>query len=202
MAYLTEPFAYDIFVSYAHGDPKHTGKSKLKHWSEQLVEELEGSIIPSIGPGDNGEGEIIFQNGSSLIRLNLRNRTTYQVNITIPGDRPSIRTKSVDVSKFIQGWGASSTGKRAAIQARGDIWTAPAEKGEPRNLTQTDGVAERDPSWSPDGRWIAYFSDATGEYELYITQSDGKGETKQLTSDGTKFRFNPRPPDPGCRNHR
>ena len=146
---------------------------------------------PSIGPGDNGEGEIVFQNGSSIYLLNLRKKTPYPVNISIPGDRPSIRTRAVDVSKFIQGWGASATGKRAVIQARGDIWTAPADKGEPRNLTHTSGIAERDPSWSPDGRWIAYFSDATDEYELYITQSDGKGETKQLTSDGTKFRFNP-----------
>ena len=58
-------------------------------------------------------------------------------------------------------------------------------------MTRTSGVAERMPSWSPDGRWIAYFSDETGEYELYVTQSDGRGETKQLTSDGKAYRYNP-----------
>ena len=67
----------------------------------------------------------------------------------------------------------------------------PAEKGVARNLTRTHGVAERTPSWSPDGRWIAYFSDKTGEYELYVTQSDGRGETKQLTKDGKCYRYDP-----------
>ena len=67
------------------------------------------------------------------------------------------------------------------MSARGDIWSLPAENGTPQNLTRTNGVAERDPAWSPDGRWIAYFSDETDHYELYIKQSDGKGETRRLT---------------------
>ncbi|MCZ6836215.1 MAG: peptidase S41, partial [Planctomycetota bacterium] len=145
---------------------------------------------PSIGPGGQGQGEIVFQNGSSLYLLDLRTKQSRKVNVTIPGDRPSIRTKSVDASKFIQSWGISSTGKRATMQARGDIWTAPVDKGEPRNLTSTSGVAEREPTWSPDGRWIAYFADNTGEYELYMMQSDGKGETIQLTDDGGPFKSN------------
>jgi len=144
---------------------------------------------PSIGPGNQGQGEIIFQNGSALYVLDLRGRTTREVKVTIPGARPTIRTKRVDASKYIQSWDISATGKRAVAQARGDIWTLPAEKGSPRNLTRTSGVAERSPSWSPDGKWIAYFSDATGEYELYITQSDGKGETKQLTDGSKTFYF-------------
>ncbi|UCG32548.1 MAG: PDZ domain-containing protein, partial [Phycisphaerales bacterium] len=83
------------------------------------------------------------------------------------------------------------TGKRAVFGARGDIWTVPAKKGHPRNLTLTDGVAERDPTWSPDGQWIAYFSDATGEYQVYITQSDGRGETKKITDQEASFLFGP-----------
>ena len=85
----------------------------------------------------------------------------------------------------------SSTGKRAVVQARGDIWTRPAEHGSPRDLTRTSGTAERNPDWSPDGKWIAYFSDATGEYELYITQSDGKGEARTVTSGSETFYYNP-----------
>jgi len=77
------------------------------------------------------------------------------------------------------------------VEARGDVWTLPAENGSPRNLTRTSGAAEREPSWSPDRQWIAYFSDATGEYELYITQSDGKGETKQLTSNSETYYYDP-----------
>ncbi len=111
--------------------------------------------------------------------------------MTIPGDRPSLRPRTVDTSEFIRWWQISPTGKRAVVEARGDIWTLPAENGSPRNLTRTSGVAEREPSWSPDGRWIAYFSDATGEYELFVTQSDGKGETRQLTEDSATYYYDP-----------
>ncbi len=147
---------------------------------------------PAMGPGPSGQGEIVFQNGSALYLLDLGTGSAAPIDVTVPGDRPQIRPKSVDVSKNIGGWSLSSTGKRAAVEARGDIWTLPAENGSPRNLTRTSGVYERDPSWSPDGRWIAYFSDATGEYELNVTQSDGKGETKRLTTDGSAFRYSPR----------
>lgn len=142
---------------------------------------------PSIGPGPNGEGEIVFQLADALHLLNLRTASTTEVSMTIPGDRPTIRTQTIDASEFMQSAGISSTGKRAVVGARGDVWTLPAEEGIPRNLTRTDGVYERNPAWSPDGRWIAYFSDASGDYELYITQSDGQGETKQLTEESSTF---------------
>jgi len=142
---------------------------------------------PSMGPGSNGKGEIIFQHGADLVLLNLGTKKHKSVEIKIPGDRPTLRTKTVDVSNLIQSWDISPTGKRAAVQARGDVWTLPAENGVPRNLTKTDGTAERSPSWSPDGKWVAYFSDATGEYELYTTQSDGKGDTIQRTYDSQTF---------------
>ncbi|MCZ6682427.1 MAG: PDZ domain-containing protein, partial [Planctomycetota bacterium] len=146
---------------------------------------------PSVGPGPDGRGEIVFQNGSALYLLDLATRRSTPVEIQIPGDRPKIRRRAADASKLIANWNVSSTGKRAVFEARGDIWTVPAKEGSPRNLTRTSGVAERDPAWSPDGRWIAYLSDASGEYELYIRQSDGKGEARQLTQDGAVFRYNP-----------
>ncbi len=146
---------------------------------------------PSIGPGAKARGEIVFQNGASLYLLDLATEKTTSVSVTIPGDRPKIRPRNVDAQKFITRWNVSSTGKRAVFQARGDIWTVPAHEGPPRNLTRTSGVAERDPAWSPDGQWIAYLSDATGEYELYVIQSDGQGETRQLTHDGVVFRYDP-----------
>lgn len=143
---------------------------------------------PAMGPGFKNQGEIVYQLGSDLMLYNLKMNRDTKVEVFIPGERPHVRPKDVDASKFIQDWGVSPTGKRAVAQARGDIWTLPAEKGIPRNLTRTEAVAERSPEWSPDGRWIAYFSDATGEYELWMTQSDGKGETKQLTSGGGLFK--------------
>ena len=146
---------------------------------------------PSMGPGTKDQGEIVFQNGSTLYLLELDAREPRAVSVTIPGDRPKIRRRSIDTSKDIMASGISPSGKRAVFEARGDIWTVPAEHGSPRNLTRTDGVADRDPSWSPDGRWIAYFCDASGEYELCIVQSDGSQPSKRLTQDGAVFRYDP-----------
>lgn len=146
---------------------------------------------PSIGPGPNGQGEIVFQNGSKLFLLDLGTEAATSVTITIPGDRPKLRPRRVDVSESIANASLSPNAKRVAVEARGDVWTLPTREGTPRNLTRSSGSAERDPSWSPDGRWIAYFSDATGEYELYVTQSDGAGETKQLTTNGSAYRYSP-----------
>lgn len=146
---------------------------------------------PSMGPGSKDQGEIVFQNGSSLYLLELDAREPRAVSVTIPGDRPKIRRRTIDTSKDIMASGISPSGKRAVFEARGDIWTVPAEHGSPRNLTRTDDVAERDPSWSPDGRWIAYFCDASGEYELCIVQSDGSEPPKRLTKDGAVFRYDP-----------
>ena len=112
--------------------------------------------------------------------ISLRAKTR-PVNISIPGDQSALRPHSVDVSRFVTSFSLSPSGTHAAIEARGDIWTTPVKEGTPRNLTHSSGTAERAPAWSPDGRWIAYLSDATGEYELYVMQSDGRGETRQLT---------------------
>lgn len=144
---------------------------------------------PSIGPGPTGKGEIVFQYGPRLMLLDLATGQSKAVDVIIPGDRPLLRPKKTDVSNFLSSWNISATGKRALFEARGDVWTVPAKEGSPRRLTRTSGAAERDPIWSPDGRWIAYLSDATGEYEIYVLQSDGVGEPRQITKDGTHFRF-------------
>lgn len=142
---------------------------------------------PSIGPGDDAKGEIVFQLGAKLMLLNLGTRQSKEVVVTIPGDRPQIRERMVDAAKNVASAGVSPTAKRVAIEARGDLWTAPAKEGPARNLTRTDGVAERDPAWSPDGAWIAYFSDETGENELWVRPSDAKpAESKDEKKDGKK----------------
>lgn len=146
---------------------------------------------PSIGPGPAGKGEIVFQHASDLMLLDLENSAVRKVEVKLPGARPSLRPNRVDAADFIQSYSVSPTGKRAVSEARGDIWTLPAENGMPRNLTRTSGVFERDPSWSPDGRYVAYLSDEFGEYEVYIQQSDGKGKARRVTMNGAAFRYGP-----------
>ena len=172
-------------------------EGKLNIWSyntknnktEQITDFDDYDVkYPSMGPGKNGRGEIVFQHGGELTVLDLRNKKTRAVEVRIPGARPEIRPHAVDASRNFESGSISSTGKRAVGEARGDIWSVPVENGPTRQVTNTSGAAERLPGWSPDGRWISYFSDEDGEYELYITQSDGKGETRQLT-DGNKTYF-------------
>ncbi len=133
----------------------------------------------------------MLQNVSHLFLVSLPDGKTTPVEITIPGDRPKIRPRNIDAAGWIAAIDLSPSAKRLALEARGDIWTLPAKNGSPRNLTRTSGVAERNPAWSPDGKSLAYFSDVTGEYELYLAPSDGVGEAKQLTKDGKCFRYSP-----------
>jgi tricorn protease len=93
----------------------------------------------------------------------------------------------------LTGAGISPTGARAVFQARGEILTVPAEKGDIRNITKTPSAAERDPTWSPDGKWIAYFSDESGEYALHISNQNGLGETRKIgLGDPPSFFYSPR----------
>jgi tricorn protease len=146
---------------------------------------------PSIGPGTGGEGEIVYQLGSDLRLLDLVTEDSRSVSVAIPGDRPTIRERTADVSGLIEERNLSPTGKRVVLEARGDIWSLPAKNGTPINLTRTSGAGERDPAWSPDRKWIAYFSDETGEYELYITGSDGREGPRKLTDLRLGYLFDP-----------
>jgi tricorn protease len=142
----------------------------------------------SIGPGPRGTGEIVFQHGSELALYDIASAKSGVVNVTVPGARAKLKARAVDASGFAQAWDVGPSGKRVLVSARGDVWSVPAKEGSPRNLTRTSGVAERYGAWSPDGRWIAWLSDESGEYELVVAPADGKGEAKTLTSGGNAFR--------------
>ncbi len=145
---------------------------------------------PSIGPGPNGAGEVVFQLGPDLDLLDLGTGTVRTVEIRIPGARAELRPVRVEVAKLAEDASPSPTAQRVLLEARGDVWTVPAEHGSPRDLTRTSGSAEREPAGSPDGKQIAYFSDATGEYELYVQSADG-GEPRQLTHGADRFLSHP-----------
>ena len=158
-------------------EPKSGARKQVTRFTDEDVK------WPAIG-----DGEIVFQKGTKLMVLDLGSGASRAVEVKIPGDRPAVRTRTEDVSDQLQGSSISPSAKRVAVAARGDIWSAPAENGVPRNMTRTEGIAERNPAWSPDGKWIAYFDDSTGEYELWAMPADGKGAKKQLTKDGGPFK--------------
>jgi tricorn protease len=150
-----------------------------------MFEELDVHF-PNIGPED-----IVFENGGRLYLLNLASEKYAEVHIQVLTDRATLKPRLEDVSKSAHDPDVSPSGKRAVFEARGDIFTVPAEHGVVRNLTRSSGVAERFPAWSPDGKTIAYFSDRSGEYELTIRPADGSGEEQTLTKLGPGFRYRP-----------
>lgn len=128
-----------------------------------------------------GDNDIVYENGGELYRLSLKDNSINKIPIQIIGDCISSRTKYVDASQFITSGDVSPDGKRIVLSGRGDVWTVPVESGITRNLTKSDGVHDRNVAWSPDGEYIAYISDKTGNDELYIQKQDGKEEAIQLT---------------------
>ncbi len=140
--------------------------------------------FPEIGPSD-----IVFEAAGKLYLLSLADESVHEVTIDVVTDEAPLKPRTEKVADLIQGADISPTGKRAVIAARGDIFTVPAEHGVVLDLTRSSGVADRYPAWSPDGKWLAYFSDATGEYELTVRAADGTGEAKTITTLGPGFRY-------------
>ena len=138
-----------------------------------------------------GSDAIVFENGGYLYLFDLSTQQAHKLAIYLPGDRDLARKHWANVSKLVTDFDISPDGKRGALTARGDVFTVPAKEGSIRNLTRTPGVREKYSAWSPDGRWVAYVSDRTGEDELYMTPQDGSGAEVRITFDGTMFRLPP-----------
>ncbi len=127
-----------------------------------------------------GPGGIVIEQFGSLLFYDTATGKARSIPISLAGDLAEVRPRFVKVGSRIAAANISPNGARAVFEARGEILTVPAEKGDIRNLTRTTGVMERDPSWSPDGRSIAYFSEASGEYALNIMDQSGKGPAKTI----------------------
>jgi tricorn protease len=140
--------------------------------------------FPSIG-----KDSIVFEQAGYIWRYDLATGQAAPVPIEIKEDFASGRSALVDASKHIESVSPAPDGQRVVVVARGDIYSVPGKDGTPRNLTRTSNAHERDAVWSPDGKWIAYNSDVTGENELYIRSQDGKGEPQQLTNGANTYYY-------------
>lgn len=135
---------------------------------------------------------IVFDRFGTLNLLDLKTGKVTPISIHVAADLPSVRPKFVKVHSAIQKADLSPTGARAVFESRGEIVTVPAEKGNARILTNTVESAERDPAWSSDGKSIAYFSDASGEYQLHVRPQNGRGDVKKFKlGDKNSFFYNP-----------
>ncbi len=139
-----------------------------------------------------GPGAIVYEQFGELHLFDLKTGGTKAVTVTLAGDLPELRPHFVNVAKRLRSADISPSGARAVFEARGEIMTVPAEKGDARNLTNTTGVMEREPVWSPDGQSIAYFSDESGEYALHIRNQDGTGNVQKIPLGDKAFYSTPR----------
>src|SRR5580698_8150281 len=152
------------------------------------VVENHGMDIMSAGAGP---GAIVYEQFGSLRLLDTATNHEHEVHVTIRGDFPEIRTHIEKVADHVLNAGISPTGARAVFEAHGEILTVPAEKGAVRNITNSPGVADRAPAWSPDGKSIAYFSDASGEYTLCIKDQDGMKAARSISLGQPSYFFDP-----------
>ena len=129
---------------------------------------------------DAGANAVVFEQAGYVHELDPKTGKHHVVNISAAGDFSWMMAQWKDVSVRISSMALSPTGKRAAVEARGEIFTIPADKGDTRNLTNSSGSAERDPAWSPDGKWVSYFSDKSGEYKLVIASQDGLTPPREI----------------------
>ncbi|MGD9556248.1 MAG: PDZ domain-containing protein [Mangrovibacterium sp.] len=156
-----------------------TGKEeKVTNFTEYDIK------FPSIG-GDF----IVFENGGYIYKMNVKDKKPVKVPVYIQNDFIYARNEWKDASKLIFQGEPAPDGERAVFSARGDIFSVPAENGITHNLTKTAGIHERRAVWSPDGRSVAYLSDQSGEFEIYVRDQYGNGEAIQLTKGADTYIF-------------
>jgi len=153
--------------------------------TQQLTDFTEFDIkFPSLG-----KRAIVFENGGFIYRYDLSTAKEQKVPVYLQEDRSPARGRLLEVADNVTNYEIAPDGKRALFGGRGDVFTVPVKHGAVRNLTKTPGVHERNSKWSPNGKWIAYISDGTGEDEIYIIPQDGSGQARQITDNAETYKY-------------
>lgn len=153
---------------------------KLTHYKDFDIK------FPSIG-----DKALVYENAGYLYKLDLATENIQKIRVTIADDFIYGRNELKEVGKQVTNYEISPDGHRALFGAHGEVFTVPAKHGPTRNLTQTAGVHERNSKWSPDGKWISFISDRSGEDEIYIVAQDGSGQPVQITTGATTYKYQP-----------
>ncbi len=159
------------------------------HLADQSEEQLTEFENYDVHFPSHGNEEIVFEAGGELYLLDVNSKELTKVEIQISSDLITVKPRKESVSDNIQNFTLSPDGNRAIFEARGELFSLPAEKGFVKNLTHSSGTAERHPAWSPNGKYVAYWSDKSGEYELTLKDLTQKDDEKKLTSLGSGFRY-------------
>ena len=136
-----------------------------------------------------GPSDLIFELAGEPYLLDLKDETYKKINAEVISDLSTEMPRSTSVGKYISDLSASPGGKRIAIEARGEIFNVPVKDGYVQNLTLSSGNFDRAPSWSPDGKWIAWWSDKTGENEIWIKSASESGSPRKLTNRAGGFGY-------------
>ncbi len=142
-------------------------------------------------PSSDNENQIVYELNGELQVLDARTKKSTAISINVPDEGNARRASRVSAANLIQTFGLSPKGERVLFAARGDIFSAPIEKGPTRNLTDSSTAQDKWPSWSPDGSQIAFISDKSGEEELYLIPQDGSKPAEQITNGGKSMRYTP-----------
>ncbi len=205
-----EVYLYDFTTDQESNLTRYSGTDRIPMWIDDTVyfssdrggvlnihaystesgeiEQLTRHTDYDIRRPSRGGHLIVYELGGSLWLLDVKSKTTRPIPVEVQSDLPEIRPRWKNVEGFLTDFDISPSGQRVLAVARGEIFTVPREEGPTRNLTRSSGARDKDAAWSPDGKSVAYFSDAGGEYNIYIVDPQGREQAVPLTQLGDGYR--------------